>query len=87
MRIIKAEIHKHNKDPLEKGQQKHQDTQPCNCTKKYSVLLNGKSFTESIVYQANITVNIFGYKEKVYLSTSETKFKVRQGNHKKSFTK
>ena len=87
MRIIKAEIHKHNKDPLEKAQQKHQDTQLCNCTKKYSVLLNGKCFTESIVYQANITVNIFGYKEKVYLSTSETKFKVRHGNHKKSFTK
>ena len=80
MRIIKAEIHKHNKDPLEKAQQKHQDTQ------LYSVLLNGKCFTESIVYQANIRVNIFGYKKKVYLSTSETKFKVRHGNHKKSFT-
>ena len=33
MRIIKAEIHKHNKDPLEKAQQKHQDTKLCNCTK------------------------------------------------------
>ena len=86
MRIIKAEIHKHNKDPLEKAQQKHQDTQLCNCTKKCSVLLNGKCFTESIVYQANIRVNIFGYKKKVYLSTSETKFKVRHGSHKKSFT-
>ena len=68
MRIIKAEIHKHNKDPLEKAQQKHQDTQLCNCTKKYSVLLNGKCFTESIVYQANITVNIFAIKKKFTLA-------------------
>ena len=43
--------------------------------------------TESIVYQANITENIPGYKEKVYLGLSETTFKVRYGNNKKSFTK
>ena len=45
------------------------------------------SFNESIVYQANIMANILGYKEKVYLGVSETTFKVRYGNHKKSFTK
>ena len=38
-------------------------------------------------YQANITANIPGHKEKVYLGVSETTFKVRYGNHKKSFTK
>ena len=43
--------------------------------------------TESIVYQENITENIPGYKEKVYLRLSETTFKVRYGNNKKSFTK
>ena len=43
--------------------------------------------TESIVYQANITENIAGYKEKVYLGLSKTTFKVRYGNNKKSFTK
>ena len=43
--------------------------------------------TESIVYQANITENIPGNKEKVYLGLSETTFKVRYGNNKKSFTK
>ena len=31
---IKAEIHKRNKNILEKAQQKHPDTQHCNCTKK-----------------------------------------------------
>ena len=87
MAIIKAEIHKHSKDTLEKAQQKHPDTQLCNCTKKIQCPFKRKMFTESIVYQANITVNILDYKEKVYLSTSETKFKVHHGNHKKSFTK
>ena len=43
--------------------------------------------TESIVYQANITENIPGYKEKVYLGLSKTTFKVRYGNNKKSFPK
>ena len=74
---IKAEIRKHNKNTLE-VQQKHPDTR---CP------LNGQCLIESIVYQANITGNIPGYKEKVYLSVSETTFKVYYGNHKKSFTK
>ena len=43
--------------------------------------------TESIVYQANITENIPGYKEKVYLGLSKTTFKVRYGNNKNSFTR
>ena len=35
----------------------------------------------------NITANIPSYKEKVYLKVSEIIFKVRDGNHKKSFKK
>ena len=54
--------------------------QLCNCTNK-------KQCPWSIFNQANITANIPGYKEKVYLGVSETTFKVRYGNHKKSFTK
>ena len=49
--------------------------------------LNRQRLTESIVYQANITANIPGYKEKVYLGVSETTFKIGYGNHKKWFTK
>ena len=37
---IKAEIHKHNKSILEIAQQKHPDTQLCNCTNKMQRLLN-----------------------------------------------
>ena len=42
---------------------------------------------KAVFYQANITANIPGHKEKVYLGVSQTTFKVRYGNHKKSFTK
>ena len=47
---IKAELHKHNKNTSEKGQQKHQDTQLCNCTNKKLCPLNGQCRTEGIVY-------------------------------------
>ena len=84
---IKVEIHKHNKNTLEKAQQKHPDTQLCNCTNKMQCLLNGQCLTESTVYQANVMANFPGYKENVYLGVSETTFKVCYCNHKKSLTK
>ena len=72
------EIHKHNKNTLEKTQQKYPDTQPCNCTNKKQCLFNGQYLTEGIVFQANILANISGYKEKVCLGVSKTTFKVLQ---------
>ena len=83
---IKAETHKHNKNTVDKTQQNNPESQLCDCTNIKQYPLNGQCLTKSIVYQANITANILGYKEKVYLGVSET-FKVRHGNHKKSFTK
>ena len=87
MPSIKGEIHKHNKNTIEKGQQKHPDTQLCNCTNKNQCPLNRKCLTESIVYQANISANIPGYREKVYIGLSETTFKVCYDNHKKTVYK
>ena len=54
---VKAEIHKHNKNTLEKAQQKHPDTQLCNCTNKKQCPLNGLCLTESIVYQGVLEGN------------------------------
>ena len=87
MPSIKGEIHKHNKNTLEKGPQKHPDTQLCNCTNKNQCPLNRKCLTESIVYQVNISAIIPGYRDKVYLGLSETTFKVCYGNHKKTVYK
>ena len=72
---IKAEIHKDNKKTLEEAQLNHPDTQLCNCTNKKQCPLNGQCLTESIVYQANITANIPGYKEKVYLKPQKIVYK------------
>ena len=83
---IRVEINKHNKNTFEKVQQKHLDTLLCNCTNKKQCLLNGQCLTESTAYQAHIATNILGYKEKNFLGVSETKFKVRYGNYKISFT-
>ena len=84
---IKAKIHKHNKNILEKAQQKNPDTQLCNSANKKQCPLNEQCLTESIVYLANITAKIPVSKENVYLGVSETNSKVRYGNHKKEFTK
>ena len=81
---IKAEISKQKH--LRKGQQKYPDTQLYNCTNKKQCPLNGQCLIDSIAYQANITANIPGYKEKVYLVASEKNFKIRYG-FKKSFPK
>ena len=83
---IKAEIHKHHKNILEKAQQKHQDTPLCNCTNKKQCPLHGQCLTESIIYQANITANTPGI-TKTFLGVSETTFKVCNSNNKKMFTK
>ena len=84
---IKSEINKHNKNTLEKAQQKHLDTQLCNCTKEKQCLLNGQCLTNSIAYQDNITANIPGYRKEVYFGLSETTFKCCYGNHIKSSAK
>ena len=69
---INAEINKTTKNTLGKPQEKHPDTQFCNCTNKKQCHLNGQCLTASIFYQTNIKVNIPGYKEKAYLGVSET---------------
>ena len=47
---IKAEIHKHSRNTLEKAQQKHPDSQFCNCRNRKKYPLNRQCLIESIVY-------------------------------------
>ena len=79
---IKAEVKKTKQKDL-----RNADIQLCNSTNKKQCPLNRQWLTESIFYPANITANIPGYKEKNYLSVSETTFKVCNSNHKKLFPK
>ena len=87
IKILKPKHTNVTKTPCVKAQQKHPDVHFSDSTNKKLCPLKGQCLTESIVCQANITVNILGYKEKVYLGISEATFKVSCGNHKKLFTK
>ena len=85
---IKAEINKRSKNTLQTFQQKYPDIQLSNCTnKKQWQTLNGQSLTDSIFYQANMTANNTGYKEKVYFRVFETALEARYGNQKKLLKK
>ena len=86
MANIKAKIHKPNKNTLEKAQQKHIDTQLCNCTNKWQCPLNGQCLTESIVYQAS-RQTIMVIKKNFTLVYPKNRFKVCYGIHKKLFPK
>ena len=54
--------------------------------KKYQSSLNEKCLTNNILYQASITANEENPKTKIYYGVSETAFKLRYVNHKKTFT-
>ena len=57
----------------------------CNCINKSKYLLNNKCLSNNILYKANITSTSENYKNKIYYGISETKFKSRYANHRKSF--
>ena len=65
---IKAEILKHNKNTLEKAQQKYPNTKLSNSANKKQCPLNRQYLSESTVYQAIITANIPGLKKKYTLA-------------------
>ena len=56
----------------------------CNCRDKSECPLDNKCLTPQLIYQADVTNNIDN-EYKHYLGLTETKFKVRHSNHKKSF--
>ena len=57
----------------------------CNCTGKSKCLLNNKYLSNNVLYKANITSTSENYRNKIYYGISETKFKSRYANHRKSF--
>ena len=57
----------------------------CNCIRKHQCLLNKICLTNNVLYKASITPKEENSKIKVYYCVSETAFKLRYANHKKSF--
>ena len=56
-----------------------------NCRDKNECPLNGNCLEENIIYKGINTCEQPGYKEKAYLGSARTTFKLRYGNHLKSF--
>ena len=80
MKNMKNLIKKHSARVLES--QEHSEKRSCNYEVKDNCPLDGKSFHECIVYQANIVAN---NECKEYFGTAEGEFKLCYNNHTMSF--
>ena len=82
---IKSRINIHNKK-VTKAKPSAQ-TRTCKCINKLKCPLNNKCLSNNVLYKANITSESENYRNKIYYGMSETKFKSRYANHRKSFKK
>ena len=78
---IKSAINSHNRKILHSPVNNQSRT--CNCINKANCLLQEKCLSENTLYQVDISSENF--QTKIYYGISETKFKTRYSNHKKSF--
>ena len=60
-------------------------TKTFKCIRQQQCPLNEKCLTNNVLYKASITPNKEKSKTKIYHSVSETAFKLRYANHKKTF--
>ena len=76
-------INTHNKKII--NPPKDNITRTCNCIGKHQCSLKEKCLTNNVLYKASITSNEENCKTKIYCGVSETAFKLRYANHKKTF--
>ena len=57
----------------------------CNCNLNNECPLSGNCLTNNLVYQATVIPNEPEAQEHTYIGLTSTTFKIRVGNHKKSF--
>ena len=81
---IKSIINSHNQKILN-PKENESNQRNCNCIKKEKCPLQQNCLMKNIVYKATVTSDIPNYKRKRYLGSCETTFKLRFGNHKRSF--
>ena len=80
---IKNITNTHNKKIINPS--KDNITRTCNCVRKHQCPLNENYLTNNVLYKASITPNEENSKTKIYYGVSETAFKLRYANHKKTF--
>ena len=81
---IKNIINTHNNKKIIKLP-KDNITRSCNCIRKHQCPLNEKCLTNNVLCKASITPNEENSKTKIYSGVSETAFKLKYANHKKTF--
>ena len=79
---MKSSINIHNKT-VTKAQPSAQ-ARTCNCINKSKCPLNNKCLSNNVWYKGNITSTTENYRNKIYYGISETMFKGRYANHRKS---
>ena len=79
-RNMESIVSAHNRKLLNTPQQ---EARMCNCRSRIQCPLDGKCLTSEIVYKAEVTAE--NTDTKYYIGATESTFKVRLGNHKKSF--
>ena len=80
---MKSIINMHNKKII--NPPTNVEERKCNCVNKDSCPLQEKCLTRSLVYKAKIKSTEENSVQKTYYGLSETKFKTRYANHKKTF--
>ena len=83
MPSMKSIINAHNKNII--GKKPEINPRTCNCINPTDCPLNGNCLAKESLYEGKITSDLPNYKEKLYKGISENWFKLRYGNHKKSF--
>ena len=76
-------INAHNRKVLSENSEANERT--CNCRVSENYPLNGACLATDSLYEATITSDLRGYKDKIYKGISEPEFKVRFKNHEKAF--
>ena len=79
---IKNIINTHNKKII--NPPKDNIARTCNCIRKQQCPLNENCLTNNVLYKASIIPNEENSKTKIYYGVSETAFKLRYANHKKT---
>ena len=79
---MKNIINMHNKKII--SPKKDNIARTCNCIRKHQYPLNEKCLTNNVLYKASITTNEENPKIKIYYGISQTAFKLRYANHKKT---
>ena len=79
---MKSKISAHNKKLLSNEPNQSETPRTCNCQVPKNCPLNGTCLSSAIVYRGTVTCDDI---TKTYIGGTETTFKERHGNHKKSF--